>query len=179
MKKLLFLMMAMDAFSMANAHDIKIEVSPEAETYAYSVGDEDQSISSSTSTSTSNGKTSRSISTTKSYTKGVKSLSDLAVYPLFEKYKRSKNVKMTEIDGRNLYLSLTVADNPTIMADIRRKVEIDSKKAYSSVKNYNENGDNISLNLKVDGSNCVIGFQINAEGNSGSIYLSYRKPNEE
>lgn len=134
-----------------------------------------RSTSKSTSTSSSNSMTTTSTSTTTSGTnKGVNEISQLAIFPLFNKYKRHPNVKLTEIDGNQIYRGLTISDSPQVMAEIRKAIESDSKKAFNIVKSYDESNDNIVLNIKVKGRVCNIGLTTDIEGENGSVFLQYQ-----
>lgn len=183
---LIFGLFAVMAYSVCNAEGWQILIGDEVaeELYASDSDSEQQektkskqksrSKSTSRSTSTSNGKTVTNIATSTSGQPSLKSIKDLAVYPLFgDKYKRHPHASLTVIESKSSYFrSLSVNEDAELTAKIAQLVERDAEVARSVVRTYDENKDEAVLSMDIDGRSCSVGFEKNVDGSSCSIFIS-------
>ena len=135
-----------------------------------------KSRSSSKSTSSQSAKANTSAVSLPSSSKPLKNINDLSVNKLFgDKYKRNPNTKLTIIDGveGNHFRKLEVNNSRAIMEEILRCMESDGVYATTKVQNYNEMGDDILYTIMSDGVQISIGYNSNAEGTLGSIFMSW------
>lgn len=102
---------------------------------------------------------------------------DLAVFYLFDKYKRTPGVRVREIEGKdNYYRSLDVEDNAKILEEIIQAVEKDAPNSYNRVHSYDDNGENIVLNIWIGGYTCNIGLKYEKDGKTGSVFVQTSNP---
>lgn len=102
---------------------------------------------------------------------------DLAVFYLFDKYKRTPGVRVREIEGKdNCYRSLEVEDNAKLLEEIVKAVEKDALNSYNRVHSYDDNGENIVLNIWIGGYTCNIGLKYDKAGKTGSVFVQTSNP---
>lgn len=102
---------------------------------------------------------------------------DLAVFYLFDKYKRTPGVRVREIEGKdNCYRSLDVEDNAKLLEEIVKAVEKDALNSYNRVHSYDDNGENIVLNIWIGGYTCNIGLKYDKSGKTGSVFVQTSNP---
>lgn len=102
---------------------------------------------------------------------------DLAVFYLFDKYKRTPGVRVREIEGKdNCYRSLDVEDNAKLLEEIIQAVEKDALNSYNRVHSYDDNGENIVLNIWIGGYTCNIGLKYDKAGKTGSVFVQTSNP---
>ena len=102
---------------------------------------------------------------------------DLAVFYLFDKYKRTPGVRVREIEGKdNYYRSLDVEDNAKLLEEIIQSVEKDALNSYNRVHSYDDNGENIVLNIWIGGYTCNIGLKYDKAGKTGSVFVQTSNP---
>ncbi len=102
---------------------------------------------------------------------------DLAVFYLFDKYKRTPGVRVREIEGKdNCYRSLDVEDNAKLLEEIVKAVEKDALNSYNRVHSYDDNGENIVLNIWIGGYTCNIGLKYDKAGKTGSVFVQTSNP---
>lgn len=102
---------------------------------------------------------------------------DLAIFYLFDKYKRTPGVRVREIEGKdNYYRSLDVEDNAKLLEEIIQAVEKDALNSYNRVHSYDDNGENIVLNIWIGGYTCNIGLKYDKAGKTGSVFVQTSNP---
>lgn len=102
---------------------------------------------------------------------------DLAVFYLFDKYKRTPGVRVREIEGKdNYYRSLDVENNAKLLEEIIKAVEKDALNSYNRVHSYDDNGENIVLNIWIGGYTCNIGLKYDKAGKTGSVFVQTSNP---
>ena len=104
----------------------------------------------------------------------LKKLTELAVYPLFEKYKRNKNSSLTVMersDGR-IFMTLDVS-SPEIVNEIENLLEKDMKKAANITRTYSENDDDVLMIINhISNGTLTIHFSTNQQKNRGNLWIN-------
>ncbi len=145
--------------------------------YAYSASPSESETPSAEPQKTTSSK--NSISSDSEKVTKVESMKDLAIYPLFEKYKRNKKTRLSVIDqSRSTFMTLDVYGDPEIMKEVSNLVdEVMEKNANSIIKNYDETSDEFVVSVPfTNKSGCTIIYRVNLDGKHCSLSINGPKP---
>lgn len=88
-------------------------------------------------------------------------------------YRSLKGAELTIVTQKtNYYRSLTVRENPSLVAKILKAVNKDSDKAEEVVQHYREGNTHIVLTFKIDGSTWNLSFTENDGGKGCRLFLN-------
>lgn len=104
----------------------------------------------------------------------LKKLTELAVYPVFEKYKRNKNSSLTVMENadRGIFMTLDLY-SPELVNEIESLLEKDMKKAANITRTYSETEDDILVSINhIYNGTLTIHFSTNLKKNRGNLWIS-------
>lgn len=103
-----------------------------------------------------------------------RSMQNLAVFPLINKYKRSPKTRLSVIQNANNHVMVTLDVNgdPNVVKEIDSLVKKDKKNATNVITTFNENSDDYVIKVATEEGDVSIMYNTSVDGDRCSLTIT-------